>query len=205
MILIFTLIILLFSAVIHEVMHGAVADRLGDPTARLAGRLTFNPLKHLDPVGSVLLPLLMALLPGGVIFGWARPVPYNPYNLKRPERDGAIIALAGPLSNLGIAIVFSLLIQIAVLFLPSNSDFPAVVMQLSVQTILVNVTLAVFNLVPLPPLDGSKILFAFLKQDSEIRLFLERYGTIALFIFIFWGFGLISPIIFRIFHFLTLS
>src|SRR3989344_5320828 len=97
----FQLIILIFSAIVHEVSHGTIADKLGDPTARLAGRLTLNPIKHLDPFGSVILPLSLFFASGGALFfGWAKPVPYNPINLKKPRRDAGLIALAGPVSNL---------------------------------------------------------------------------------------------------------
>jgi Zn-dependent protease len=198
---VFSVVALVFSVVIHEVSHGVVAERLGDPTARLAGRLTLNPLKHLDPFGSVILPLLLLLLPGGVIFGWAKPVPYDPRNLRHPVRDGALVAAAGPISNLALALVFGLLFQF---FSDGSSSagtgavgelFPA----LLAQVVIVNVWLAVFNLVPIPPLDGSKVLFWLLPNSAyELRVFLERYGFFILLFFIFFGVQTIVPIVFRI-------
>lgn len=197
----FSVLVLVFSVVIHEVSHGVVAEKLGDPTARLAGRLTLNPLKHLDPFGSVILPLLLSLLPGGVVFGWAKPVPYDPRNLKRPVRDGALVAAAGPISNLLLALVFGLLFR----FFTSGGAisamgelFPA----LLAQVVIVNVWLAIFNLVPIPPLDGSKVLFWFLPNSaSELRAFLERYGFFILLFFIFFGIQLIVPVVFRVVSF----
>jgi len=194
-IVIFQLIILLFSVVIHEVSHGFVAERLGDPTARLAGRLTLNPLKHLDPFGSVILPLILSLFPGGVIFGWAKPVPYNPANLKNPEKGGALIALAGPASNIFLAVVFSVLYRLADAFSYSVPWLDSLIGPFGL-IVLVNVMLAVFNLVPIPPLDGSKILFALLPQAAyRFRALLETYGMFLVLIFIFFGFGFIVPII----------
>lgn len=188
----FYIVILLFSVVIHEVTHGMVADKLGDPTARLAGRLTLNPLKHIDPFGSVILPLMMAILPGNFIFGWAKPVPFNPYHLKNPERDAALIAAAGPASNFLIAAIFGLIIKIsAILQIPillgAAPLFAAIVW--------INIILTVFNLVPIPPLDGSKILFVLLPRGAQgIKIALEQYGFIILLFFIFFGFSYIAPI-----------
>lgn len=190
---IFLILILIMSVVVHEVTHGFVADKLGDPTARLAGRLTLNPVKHLDPFGSVILPLLLAVLPGNLIFGWAKPVPFNPYHLKNPERDAALIAAAGPLSNLLIAAVFGTLARVS---LATNIPILVGAAPLFATIVWINIILAVFNLVPLPPLDGSKILFALLPRSmSRIKILLEQYGTIVLIFFIFFGFRLITPII----------
>ena len=157
--IIFEIIVLIFSAVIHEVSHGFVAEKLGDPTARLAGRLTLNPLKHLDPFGSVLLPLMLSLIPGGIVFGWAKPVPYNPYNLKNPERGAALIAAAGPLSNLSIAAVLSVVFRLLNL---STNDILIAAQGLVGLIVLINIALAVFNLIPIPPLDGAKVMMAIL-------------------------------------------
>lgn len=197
----FTILILLFSVVIHEVTHGLVADKLGDPTARLAGRLTLNPIKHIDPFGSIILPLMMALLPGGFIFGWAKPVPFNPYHLKNPERDGALIACAGPLSNFLIAAVFGALIRLGEI-----TAIPLVVQALPLFAAIVwiNIILAVFNLVPIPPLDGSKVLFALLPRSANgVKQALEQYGMIFLLLFIFFGFGIITPIMKFLYEFLV--
>jgi Zn-dependent protease len=146
----FVIAIIMFSAVIHEVMHGVAADKLGDPTARYAGRLTLNPIPHLDAIGSVILPLFLALSQSPFLFGWAKPVPYNPYNLFRAPRWGeAIVAFAGPASNFAIALLIGIVIHLG-LFEAMNSVLLVIV--------VVNVMLGIFNLIPIPPLDGSKIL-----------------------------------------------
>jgi len=191
----FSLAVLIMSAVIHEVSHGVVAEYLGDPTARLAGRLTLNPVKHLDFFGSFLLPVsLWFLTGGGMVFGWAKPVPYNPMNLRDPLAGAGKIAVAGPVSNLAIASVFGIILRIF-----SVTGFaPALLPDLFAVIIYINILLAVFNLVPIPPLDGSKALFAILpKNEVSYRLayFLERYGMILVLFFIFFGFQLIAPII----------
>ena len=195
--IIFQLVILLFSVVMHEISHGFVAERLGDPTARNLGRLTLNPLKHLDPFGSVILPIMLVVLQSGVMFGWAKPVPFDPRNLKHPERDSALIAAAGPLSNIVIALVFGLLYRLTGLFAGDDSALIPVA-SLMALVVVINCVLAVFNLLPIPPLDGSKILFMALPQSaSSIRFFLERYGFFVLLMLIFLG-GLdfIGPLVF---------
>lgn len=203
---VFSVMVLVFSVVIHEVSHGAVAERLGDPTARLAGRLTLNPLKHLDPLGSVILPLLLSLLPGGVVFGWAKPVPYDPRNLKRPIRDGALVAAAGPVSNLALALAFGLLFRFfsaggtaAAFGAGASSAVGELFPSLLAQVVVVNVWLAIFNLIPIPPLDGSKVLFWFLPDSARGFLaFLERYGFFILLFLIFFGVELIVPLVLRV-------
>lgn len=188
---IFYLIVLIFSVMAHEVAHGAVADKLGDPTARLAGRLNFNPINHIDPFGSIILPaLLYFITQGSFVFGWAKPVPYNPYNLKNPERAAGLIAAAGPVANFSIALVFGIFLQFSAVSLsPVALDLLSIV-------VFLNIGLAIFNLVPLPPLDGSKVLFAFLPREFRgVRIFLEQHGMILLLFFMFFGFQLIVPII----------
>ncbi|MCL4403822.1 site-2 protease family protein [Patescibacteria group bacterium] len=198
MIVVFSIIVLIFSAVIHEVMHGVVANHLGDPTARLMGRLTLNPLKHLDPFGSVILPLLLALVPGGIIFGWAKPVPYNPYNLKDPEKGAAMIAAAGPFSNLGIAVVFAVIFRLIVAF--GAGAFMVTLAQLIETIVVINIILGIFNLVPIPPLDGAKVAMAFMPDSwGGFKMFFREnnpYGWFILVAFIFFGFALVSPIIY---------
>ncbi len=199
-ILIFYLIILLLSVIIHEVSHGFVAYQLGDSTAKDMGRLTLNPLKHLDFFGSFLMPLFLYYVSQGqFIFGYAKPVPFNPYNLKNFKRDSGLIALSGPVSNILVAIIFGLFIKIFVLLGFLNYpliDFLRII-------IFVNVMLAIFNLVPIPPLDGSKILFAVLPaRFSRAQNFLEQYGFLFLLLFIFFGIRLIQPIILKLFTFL---
>lgn len=152
---IFLIGIIMFSAVIHEVAHGVAADWLGDPTARYAGRLTLNPIPHLDLFGSLLLPLMLALSGSPIFFGWAKPVPYNPYNLKASARWGeAIVAFAGPASNFAIALFAALVIRANVL--------PIEIASAVFLIVLVNIMLGIFNLIPIPPLDGSKVLAALL-------------------------------------------
>ena len=169
--LIFQLAILLMSVVIHEVSHGIVALWQGDQTAKFMGRLTLNPLKHLDMWGSFLVPLMLIILPGSIIFGWAKPVPYNPYNLRNAKWGPAIVGAAGPASNFLIALAFGLSLR----FLLVASDMPVLQNLIQLFSIIVfpNLLLAVFNLVPIPPLDGAKILFSLLPPHmSHIQAFL---------------------------------
>lgn len=204
MLTIFGIIVLIFSAVIHEVFHGFVADKLGDPTARLSGRLTLNPLKHLDPFGSVILPVLLSLIPGGIIFGWAKPVPYNPYNLKNPEKGAAEIAAAGPLSNLALAFVFGIIFRLTFSY---RGGIFYNLNQLSGIVVLVNVVLGIFNLVPIPPLDGAKVLVAAIPDSARRikRFFYENnsYGWIILIAFIFFGISIIDPVVSLVFRIFT--
>ena len=181
---IFSLIVLLFSVIIHELAHGYVAYFLGDPTAKYEGRLTLNPLKHLDPFGSVILPLLLLLATGGQgpIFGWAKPVPINPYNFKDQKWGTLKVAISGPATNFGIAIIFGLFIR----FL----NFPQItpLIQLLGIVVFYNFLWGIFNLVPIPPLDGSWILFRLMPQGWEKgKLFLQQYGLFILIFFIFFG------------------
>lgn len=202
-VVIFQIIVLILSVVVHEVSHGFMAEKLGDPTARLAGRLTLNPLKHLDLFGSFLLPLILSLVPGGIIFGWAKPVPYNPMNLKNPEKGAALIAAAGPLSNFGIAIGLSAVYHLLGL---ATNDTLLAARDLIGLIVLINVALAVFNLVPIPPLDGAKVATALLPDSARgIKYFFREnnpYGWAILLAFIFIGMPFLSPIIYSIIGFL---
>ncbi|MDO8481953.1 MAG: site-2 protease family protein [bacterium] len=157
---VFLVAIIMFSAVIHELMHGVAANKLGDPTARLMGRLTLNPLVHLDAFGSVLLPIVLALTHSPVLFGWAKPIPYNPYNLQPGRFSEAIVAGAGPVSNLVIALLGGAIIRLGIL--------PVGQSEIVFLIVVVNVMLCVFNLIPVPPLDGSKVLGAFLPRSLSI-------------------------------------
>jgi len=201
---IFQIAILIFSVIIHEVFHGAVAYALGDSTAKDEGRLTLNPARHLDPFGSILLPVLTYLV-GGFIFGWAKPVPYNPYNLKKPRWLGkispdALVGAAGPLSNILLAVIFGFFIR----FGGAYAFLPPAFFQIASFIVFLNLVLAIFNLVPIPPLDGSKVLFAFLPDRAyEIQRFMERYGIILLLIFIFLLSGIIIPIADFLFRVIT--
>ena len=193
---IFIIAILMISVIVHEISHGYVAEYLGDPTARLAGRLTLNPIPHLDLVGSFIVPVISFFL-AGAVFGWAKPVPYNPYNLKNPRYGGAFVALAGPLSNILIAIFFGMLIRLS-----SFLGIPETVVTLSSFVVFINIILAFLNLLPVPPLDGSKILFALLPYHlHHVEEFLERYGIfiVIFIIFFLWRFLLPAPyFLFRI-------
>ncbi len=186
------IIIFLFSAVLHEVSHGWAAYKMGDQTAKNTGRPSLNPLKHLDPVGSILLPLMLIIFKSGVIFGWAKPVPINPFNMRGKYAE-AKTAIAGPLANIAVAIVFGLVIR----FLPlGQSYFSANLEFVFAYIVWINLLLAVFNLVPIPPLDGSHILFAILPRSFEgLKITLTQYGFFILIFFIFFLFQYLIPFI----------
>lgn len=187
--LLFSLVVLIMSSVVHEYMHGWMANELGDNTAKMLGRLTLNPLAHLDPMGSFLLPALIFFGSGGsFIFGYAKPVPYNPLNLKDFKYGPAKVAAAGPLSNLAIAVLCGLLLR----FLPGGGEMFLLFLSLIIQ---INLILMVFNLIPLPPLDGSRILAAFLPAQMQIKYFsLERFGLFLALILVIFAFPVILMI-----------
>ena len=199
---IFQILVLIFSVVIHEVSHGVVANALGDPTAKLARRLTLNPLAHLDFFGSFLLPLSMWFISGGqMIFGYAKPVPYNPWNLRNPALGAGLIGAAGPLANLTLALLFSIPIRFAgalgEVFLPPLTGFFSII-------VFINLLLALFNLIPIPPLDGSKVLFTFLPERwAGIKMWLEQYGFFLLLVLLFSGLPWLSPLVSSLFQLLT--
>ncbi len=187
--LIFSLIILIFSIVIHEVAHGFVARAMGDMTAERLGRLTLNPIKHLDLFGSIILPITSFIL-GGFVIGWAKPVPYNPYNLSDQRWGEAKVAAAGPLSNIAIALFFGLIIRF------TASMLPVALLYIFALITVTNLVLAMFNLIPIPPLDGSKILYSLFPNGlSAIRQTLEQYGFIILIFFIFFLWKFVVPIV----------
>lgn len=193
---VFQIAVLIMSVVIHEVSHGFAARFYGDHTAEYEGRLTLNPVKHIDPIGSVFVPVISYMF-GGFVFGWAKPVPYNPYNLKPGRWPEAFVALAGPLSNISLAVIFSLIFRLT----PEPS---AGFLLITTSIIYVNILLAVFNLMPIPPLDGSKLLFAlFPEKIYRLRNFFERYGLVLVILFIFFVWQLIAPVINLVFGFLT--
>lgn len=167
--LLFFLPALIVAITIHEFAHAFAADRLGDPTPRLQGRLTLNPLKHFDPIGTLMLLFFR--------FGWGKPVEFDPYNLRHPRRDAAIISLAGPAVNLILATTLSLIMKF--------SGIPLLTL-FFIPVIIININLAIFNLLPVPPLDGAKILYGFLPRDwaDEYNDFMSRYGTILLILLI---------------------
>lgn len=196
--LIFSLIVLVMSSVVHEYMHGWAANELGDNTAKMLGRLTLNPLAHLDPFGSFLLPIILYLATSGAfVFGFAKPVPYNPLNLKEPRFDSAKVAAAGPFANLAIAVMCGLLMR----FLPSENETFLILLSLIVQ---INLILMIFNLLPIPPLDGSKILLPFLPEKWQAPyLSLERYGLFIALIFASFAFPFLMVIVEPLFRLLV--
>lgn len=190
--------ILIMSVVVHELSHGYMADKLGDPTARLQGRLTLNPLKHLDPVGSFIVPLITSM--AGFTFGWAKPVPYNPFNLRDKRKGEFLIALAGPVSNIAIAIIFGTIIRFMAIGLTEMTPF----IQVLSYIVIINIVLAVFNLIPIPPLDGSKLFFAFLPQQyGRFRMIMEMYAPILILVVIFLLWQFVSPIVPMLFGLIT--
>src|SRR3990167_1908587 len=194
--LLFYFFIIIPSAIIHEYAHGWMADRLGDPTARYAGRLTLDPRSHIDLWGTILMPLLLFVSSGGrFLFAYAKPVPYNPYKLKNQRWGSALVGLAGPMANLllasGFAFVYRLVPELAI------APFLAII-------VYANVLLMIFNLMPFPPLDGSKVLYALLPDSLySVKVFLDRYGFVLVLFFILFLFQLIIPVISFIFHLLV--
>ncbi len=186
-----SIIILVYSSIFHEIAHGFVAYRLGDPTAKLLGRLTLNPIKHIDPFMSIIFPALLIFSGSPVIFGGAKPVPVDPFNLKEGRKDIALVSLAGPLTNILLAIIGSFFIHIL------YPQMPLAVVERSgilgfclSMTVILNLLLAVFNLMPIPPLDGSKV-FAFLlpKKEAAAYLSLESIGMYIIFLLLFFPIG----------------
>ncbi len=172
---------LAFSIIIHEVAHGYAAWRLGDPTARMSNRLTLNPLRHIDPIGSVILPVILVVMKSPVLFGWAKPVPFNPYYFRDPKKGIMIVGAAGPLSNFALAIVSAILFHVV-------APFADIVGWFLAYLCITNVFLGVFNLIPIPPLDGSRVLFGVL-PDRLLQPYmqLERFGFIIVIVLVSAG------------------
>jgi Zn-dependent protease len=191
-----SLVILVYSAILHEIAHGFVAERLGDPTARLLGRLTLNPKNHIDPFMSILLPLLLLISGSPVIFGAAKPVPVDPFNFREPKKDMAIVSLAGPGTNVLLAVIAALLIKILVFVTPYFGASPMLSnIVIPVYTFLalvvrLNLLLAIFNFIPIPPLDGSKV-FALLLPDKEAATYLSigSFGIMIIFFLLLFPIG----------------
>lgn len=214
--LVFTIAILILSVIAHEVSHGFSAYLMGDNTAKKAGRLSMNPFKHLDMTGSFFVPLMLVIMRSPFVFGWAKPVPYNPYNLKNQKWGPSLVAISGPLSNFIIAGVFAVI----ALFLPIDSSskteislsaikgsaifeagYAPALLFFSSTVIWINVFLGVFNLVPIPPLDGSKILFSILPYKfNNTQIFLEKYGFFILLFFLFYFSQFLLPVVFFVFR-----
>ncbi len=221
LILVFTIFALIMSVILHEYAHGWVAYKLGDYTAKDAGRLTLNPMAHLDLFGSIILPLLLILSKTGFILGWAKPVPYNPYNLRDQKYGDLKVALGGPGTNFLLAILFGLFARLMPLpamlkqnlvinYFSGNHDFLLNQMQGSIMTsifvlsiiaVFINLLLMIFNLMPIPPLDGSKVLMTFLSADWKAKFHkIEPYGIfIILFLLMFGFFSLIWPVLLFLF------
>ena len=187
------------SIVVHEVSHGFVAEYFGDDTARKAGRLTLNPIPHIDIFGSIFLPVILIISHSPFMFGWAKPVPYNPNNLRDKKWGTIWVAAAGVLANLLIAVVFGTIIR-----LTSSMTLPLGFYFITSAIVIVNLALAIFNLVPIPPLDGSKILFSLLpKRAFSFILAYEQYSLILLLVFIVFFSDYLYPILSFFFHLLT--
>jgi Zn-dependent protease len=203
---IFTIVILILSVIMHEVAHGYAAYMLGDPTAKLKGRLTVNPLAHIDPFGSILVPAVLVLTNAGVLFGWAKPVPYNPYNLKNQRWGEAIVGVAGVGTNILLALIFTAVTRVA------NMEGLVLFATLAAEVVLVNLSLGLFNLIPVPPLDGYTVLrgilpirFSLAFRDFEQRMYGNNiiFRFVLLFVFVYFLATPFFSVIEWIFHILV--
>ena len=200
-VLIILLPILIFSLCFHEFSHAYIAYRLGDHTAARNGRLTLNPLAHLDPIGSVMIPLMLTLSSSSFLFGWAKPVPVNTQNLNNPLNDMVKVAIAGPLSNIFLAVLFSQIIKFQSIFAPNLMiQAPWLIATLQ-YGVIINIVLAVFNMIPIPPMDGSRVLYRLLPYAGRSLLDrIEPYGMWIIIILAFFGvFDIILRLILEIF------
>ena len=194
----------IFAITVHEVAHGWVANKFGDPTAKLLGRLTLNPIKHIDILGTVIIPAILLLLSSGFIFGWAKPVPVNYNNLKRPKRDMAFVAAAGPFANLLMAIIWVLIAKLGILIGKDNVGFWFYYMGHA--GVMINLVLMVLNLIPIPPLDGSRVVTSFLSPTAAATYNkLESWGFFILLALLALGLltYILAPPVLLIRHFLV--
>jgi len=188
----------LFAVVLHEVAHGWVADKLGDDTARWMGRLTLNPLKHIDPIGTLLIPILLLVMQSPFLFGYAKPVPINWRKLRNPKRDMVWVALAGPLTNLALALLSTAVLMLAVIMPESMLWFTKPLALMCQASIIINLVLFIFNLLPLPPLDGGRVAVGLLPGPMGYQLSkLERYGFIIIVVLLVMGWlqAIIGPVV----------
>ncbi len=206
--IVLSLIAVFTAIVLHEFSHGYIAFRLGDPTAKMQGRLTLNPLAHIDPIGTILVPIVLVILRSPFLFGWAKPVPINPNHFRNPYKGMFYVAIAGPLMNIALALGASAIGRLAILITPLSLLYGRGFSAYVVQTIfyllgffvIINIILAVFNMLPVPPLDGSRVLTYFLPPEGKrVMMQLERYGFIIVLALLYLGalrglIGLISGI-----------
>ena len=192
---IFYVVVLIMSIVVHEVAHGFAAESQGDPTARYAGRLTLNPIPHIDLMGSIVLPLALILLGSPYIVGWAKPVPYMEQNLRNKRWGTLIVASAGIAANLLLALVFGLSIRFAGYF----GSYASVYVSIAAMITVVNLVLALFNLIPIPPLDGSKIMFSLVPKAHKFRSQIEYLALPLLFVFIIVIWPVLVPVVNHVF------
>ncbi|MGC6367742.1 MAG: site-2 protease family protein [Candidatus Marinamargulisbacteria bacterium] len=190
------LIILIVSVVIHELAHGLAAFWCGDSTAKYQGRLTLNPIPHIDPIGSVILPLMLTLSGSPFLFGWAKPVPVNVQNLNHPMNDMVKVAIAGPLSNLSLAVLFSQFIKFHVIVAPNLILQVPWLIDVLKYGVVINIVLAVFNMIPIPPMDGSRVLYRLLPYAG--RSLMDRIEPYGMWIIIFLAFFGIFDVILRL-------
>ncbi len=183
--------VLIFSVVLHEIAHGWVARQQGDPTAAMLGRLTLNPIPHLDPIGSVLVPAVLALMPGGLIFGWARPVPVNPRNFRNYKKGDILVSLAGVAVNFLLAIAFTLVlvgVTWGMRLMPEAAGVWQTIGGMAQYGVLINFVLMLFNLLPIPPLDGSHVMYHLLPPHLAVRYReFGRFGMLLVLAFLFLG------------------
>jgi Zn-dependent protease len=187
--------VLVFSIILHEIAHGFVAERLGDPTARVMGRLTLDPRSHIDPMMSILFPLLLIFSGSPVVFGSAKPVPIDPFNFREPRKDMGLVGLAGPMTNFLIGAVIAIILRVLIIFNPTPSDIisslaPSALFMILKTAIFYNFLLAAFNLIPIPPLDGSRILAAIIPEEyAKVLDSLEPFGFFILFFLLMFPIG----------------